>query len=80
MRTDSSAPDALLVQLLAWVAARPRRYGETMEAWRTSCPRLPVWEDAAEAGLIEIIAGAEPGMRACEVRLTAAGLARLDGR
>lgn len=80
MRTDSSMPDALLIQLLAWVAARPRRYGETMEAWRTSCPRLPVWEDAAEAGLVEIIAGAEPGMRACEVRLTAAGRARLDGR
>ncbi|MGH6976459.1 MAG: hypothetical protein ACREED_05465, partial [Stellaceae bacterium] len=64
---------ALLVQLLAWVAARPRRYGETMEAWRTACPRLPVWEDAVEAGLVEIVSGPEPGMRACEVRLTAAG-------
>jgi len=80
MRAELSAPDALLLQLLAWVAARPRRYGETMEAWRTSCPRLPVWEDAVEAGLIEIVAGAEPGMRACEVRLTAAGRTRLDGR
>ncbi|HKR18893.1 MAG TPA: hypothetical protein VJS41_02000 [Stellaceae bacterium] len=79
MRTESSAPDALLLQLLAWVAARPRRYGETMEAWRTSCPRLPVWEDAIEAGLVEIVAGHEPGTRACEVRLTAAGRARLAG-
>jgi len=77
MRIVSSAPDALLLQLLAWVAARPRRYGETMEAWRTSCPRLPIWEDAVEAGLVEIVAGSESGMRACEVRLTAAGRARL---
>jgi len=23
-----------------------------IEAWRTSCPRLPVWEEAAERGLI----------------------------
>lgn len=80
MRVELSAPDALLIQLLAWVAARPRRYGETMEAWRTSCPRLPVWEDAVEAGLVEIVAGAEPGMCACEVRLTVAGRIRLDGR
>lgn len=77
MRSELSAPDALLIQLLAWVAARPRRYGETMEAWRTSCPRLPVWEDAVEAGLVEIVSGAEPSMRACEVRLTAAGRTRL---
>lgn len=77
MRTELSAPDALLIQLLAWVAARRRLYDETMEAWRTSCPRLPVWEDAVEAGLVEIVAGAESGMRACEVRLTAAGRTRL---
>ncbi|MGH6983504.1 MAG: hypothetical protein ACREEI_04680 [Stellaceae bacterium] len=80
MRAELSAPNALLIQLLAWIAARPRRYGETMEAWRTSCPRLPVWEDAVETGLVEIIAGAEPGMHACEVRLTEAGRARIDGR
>jgi len=23
-----------------------------MEAWRTSCPKLPVWEDATDRGLI----------------------------
>ena len=40
-------PDAgagLLLQFLAWVAARPRAYADTMEAWRTSCPRISVWE------------------------------------
>jgi len=78
MRTESSAPDALLLQLLAWIAARPRRYGETLDAWRTSCPRLPVWEDAVEAGLIEIVVGPEPGMRNSEVRLTPSGQTRLQ--
>ena len=77
MRTESLAPDALVNQLLARVAARPRRYGETMEAWRTACSRLPVWEDAVEAGLIEIVDGPEPGMRNSEVRLTHAGRMRL---
>lgn len=77
MRTESSAPDTLLLQLLAWIAARRRLYGETMDAWRTSCPRLPVWEDAVESGLVEIVAGSQSGMRASEVRLTAAGRARL---
>jgi len=24
-----------------------------MEAWRTSCPRLPVWEEANDRGFIE---------------------------
>lgn len=72
-QTKASALDALLLQLLAWIAARPRRYGETMDAWRTSCPRLPIWEDAVEAGLIEIVDGAERGMRGSEVRLTRAG-------
>ncbi len=43
----------LTLQFLAWVAERPRSYAETMEAWRTSCPRLPVWEDATSEGLVQ---------------------------
>ena len=27
-------------------------YEEAIDAWRTSCPRLPVWEDANDRGLI----------------------------
>jgi hypothetical protein len=46
------APTALLLDLLEWLAQEPRRYAETMEAWRTSCPRLPVWEDAVERGFV----------------------------
>jgi hypothetical protein len=42
----------LTIDFLAWLAAKPRDYSEVMEAWRTSCPRLTVWEDAIDAGLI----------------------------
>jgi hypothetical protein len=37
---------ALVIDLVAWLAERPRPYFEVMDAWRTSCPRLPVWEEA----------------------------------
>src|SRR5215211_4787100 len=40
--------------LLVWIASAPRTYRETMEAWRTSCPRLPIWEDAVRDGLVRI--------------------------
>jgi hypothetical protein len=46
------APTALVLDLLEWLGREPRRYAETMEAWRTSCPRLPVWEDAVERGFV----------------------------
>jgi D-3-phosphoglycerate dehydrogenase len=46
--------DALILDLLEWVSARERSYEETMDAWRTSCPRLPVWEDANDRGLIRV--------------------------
>jgi hypothetical protein len=45
--------DALILDLLEWVGPRSRPYAEVMEAWRTSCPRLPVWEDANDRGYIE---------------------------
>jgi hypothetical protein len=45
------------LQLLAWIAERRRTYPETMEAWRSSCPRLTVWEDAVTAGLVRVECG-----------------------
>jgi len=71
----TSSPGPLLLELLAWVAARPRTYAETMAAWRTSCPRMPVWEDATDAGLVAVTGGG--GMRDAAVTLTAAGRALL---
>lgn len=43
---------SLVFDLVAWVAQSPRPYDEVMEAWRTSCPRLTVWEDALDNGLV----------------------------
>ena len=48
--TDTLTP--LVLDFLEWIAARPRPYSEVMDAWRTSCPRLTVWEDANERGFI----------------------------
>lgn len=47
------APEALVIDFLASLKAGPRPYDEVMEAWRTSCPRLPVWEDAVDGGLVQ---------------------------
>jgi hypothetical protein len=44
--------EALILDLLDWLTIRDRTYEEVMAAWRTSCPRLPVWEDANDRGLI----------------------------
>jgi hypothetical protein len=44
--------EALIVDLLEWLATGERSYEEVMDAWRTSCPRLTVWEDASDRGLI----------------------------
>jgi len=43
-----------MVQFLSWIADRPRSYNEAMEAWRSTCPRLSVWEDAIIDGLVLI--------------------------
>jgi hypothetical protein len=48
----SNAVDALILDLLEWMGPTPRSYAEVLEAWRTSCPRLPVWEDATDRGFI----------------------------
>jgi D-3-phosphoglycerate dehydrogenase len=48
----SDAVDALILDLLEFVAREERPYIEVMEAWRTSCPRLPVWEEANDRGLV----------------------------
>jgi hypothetical protein len=47
------APEPLIGDLLIWLQSGPRPYAEVMDAWRTSCPKLPVWEDTLDAGLIE---------------------------
>jgi hypothetical protein len=55
------------LQLLAWIGEQSRSYAETIEVWKTSCPRLSVWEDAVVDGLVRVERGS--------VRLTPAGSA-----
>jgi hypothetical protein len=47
------APEQLVIDLLLSLQAHPLPYAEVMDAWRTSCPKLPVWEDALDAGLVD---------------------------
>lgn len=61
--------EALILDLVEWIAQTPRPYGEVMDAWRTSCPRLPVWETACDRHYVQRTHGA--------VQVTAEGLARL---
>lgn len=44
--------EALILDLLESLAPQPRGYSDVMAAWRTSCPRLPVWEEANDRGLV----------------------------
>lgn len=62
----------IMIQFLSWVADRPRSYAETMEAWRTNCPRLSVWEDAVIDNLVRL-----EGEGGRMVRLTERGAALL---
>ncbi len=43
---------SLVLDMLEWMGPEPRPYAEVIEAWRTSCPRLTVWEDAVEEGYV----------------------------
>jgi len=48
--TDPSDP--LVLDLVEWVAREPRLYSDVIETWRTSCPRLTIWEDAIDRGYV----------------------------
>jgi hypothetical protein len=69
---------ALVLDLLDFVAKKPRSYAEVMDAWRTSCPRLPIWEDACDSGFV----AQERNGAEIVVTVTAAGRAFLiaEGR
>jgi D-3-phosphoglycerate dehydrogenase / 2-oxoglutarate reductase len=57
----SESVESLILDLLAWLESGPRPYGEVQDAWRTSCPRLPVWEEADSRGFIARSHEAERG-------------------
>jgi hypothetical protein len=71
-----SVTESLILDLLEWLVKRDRSYEEVMDAWRTSCPRLPVSEDANDRGLVR----KEQVHGRCIVRITSSGLALLEQR
>jgi hypothetical protein len=66
----------LMIEFLTWVSSRRRTYAESMDAWRSSCPRHLVWEDAITDRLIQITSG--DTLDQSEVTLTPRGRAVLD--
>lgn len=74
---ERATREPLILDLLEWIGPHSRPYAEVLEAWRTSCPRLPVWEEANERGFIEHIH--EPGQAAL-VTVSPLGLAQLEAR
>lgn len=62
----------LICDFLEWVDRAPRRHAEVMESWKTSCPRLPVWEEATDSGYV--------ARKGAMVELTAEGRAFLADR
>ena len=64
----------LVLDLLEWLGSGPRPYSEVLDAWRTSCPRLPIWEEANDRGFVTRVN--EPG-RGQFVSVSEAGTAHL---
>ena len=69
--------DPLILDLLEWIGPKPRSYAEVLEVWRTSCPRLPVWEEALARGFLQRTH--ETGQGAM-IQVSAVGAARLGER
>jgi hypothetical protein len=66
--------ESLVLDLLEWIGPGSRPYAEVLDAWRTSCPRLPVWEDATERGYIARHNESGSGALVCVTPLGAAHL------
>ena len=57
----ADAPDPLVLDLVEWIATEPRPYADVLDRWRTSCPRLAVWEDAVDRGFVKRVPAAGQG-------------------
>ena len=75
--TQIAATHHLTIQFLNWVMESPRTYGDVMEAWRTSCPRMPIWEDAVTSGYVRIDHRAGASRNESSVTITPRGRALL---
>jgi DNA-binding PadR family transcriptional regulator len=70
--------EALTLDLLVWLSEQPRSYDEVMQTWRSTCPRLSIWEDAVSEGLVEVERSDSSGKP--YVALTARGKSAIDAR
>ena len=61
--------DPLVLDLVEWVTREPRLYSEVIATWRTSCPRLTIWEDAVDRGYV----AREPGGSGIVISITPDG-------
>lgn len=73
----SDIMEPLILDLVQYVVDEPKPYAEIMDGWRTSCPRLTVWEDAVDQGLVRREPMAGGGF---QVAATASGVALLRAR
>jgi hypothetical protein len=64
-----------MLEFLTWVANRRRTYDEAAEAWRSTCPRHTVWEDAFIEGYVRL---ETPSTGICELTLTPEGRIALN--
>jgi hypothetical protein len=62
--------DPLVLDFVEWIAREPRVYREVIATWRSSCPRLTIWEDAVDRGYVAREQAAGTGAR---VAITADG-------
>ena len=74
MAMMAETPSPSVLELLDWISLRSRTYSDTLEAWKTHCPRLSAWEDALSAGLVAV---ERNGSGESLVVLTAAGASTL---
>lgn len=70
----------LLHDMLEWIGAEGRPYPEVMDAWRTSCPRLDIWEEANARGLVARKPAPECGGRVFVTERGSAWLATAGAR
>jgi hypothetical protein len=79
IRIMADTLDPLVLDFLEWLAREPRPYAEVMDVWRTSCPRLTVWEDSVDRGFVTRgLPGHSTGQQSAIVGLTPSGFSFLS--
>ncbi len=79
LAASGTALHPLIRDLLIWLSQEPRSYAETMDGWRSHCPRFTIWEDALADGLVTVAEGSGPSQGGMAVVLTRRGHEALAG-